>query len=455
MSVNYDYKRGWSISAESEPKPFDAKRPYIDNGTGRPDPKRYYDPAYMAQEWEKMWTRTWLIAGPVSDVREPGDYFRFDLGPESFIIVRGEDGEVHAHYNVCPHRGNRIVRDDFGSTAKFTCAFHSWKFGLDGQNVEVTDRETFRKEVLCHDTNLSSVRCEVVAGIVFITMNPDAPPAREWLGEVADHLETYEIEKMHVIQHRRTEWAANWKTGVDAFYEVYHLHAVHPETQGVMEDYYVQYDLFPNGMSRMYIPFARPSPRFPDQEGVNDGIKFMLHDAGLDPDRFTGSAKDARRAIQDAKRARAVRLGLDYSKFTDGQLTDSVPYGVFPNVQMGCHPEGVFLMRFLPHPNDPNRFYYDNIILYRHVDDPDYSVPAWMGLPAGTITDGSVRPDLVRVPFGDPPGLGQVLDQDSELLPVVQEGVQSRGFRGPLWGEQELRLRHFHAELDRYIAGEK
>ena len=59
------------------------------------------------------------------------------------------------------------------------------------------------------------------------------------------------------------------------------------------------------------------------------------------------------------------------------------------------------------------------------------------------------------VPLGEPPNLGLVLDQDSELLPVVQEGQRSMGFDGPLWGEQEQRLRHFHVELDRYLNSEK
>jgi carnitine monooxygenase subunit len=48
-----------------------------------------------------------------------------------------------------------------------------------------------------------------------------------------------------------------------------------------------------------------------------------------------------------------------------------------------------------------------------------------------------------------------VLDQDSELLPIVQMGSRSRGFRGPLWSEQEARLRHFHTELDACLSGAK
>lgn len=259
---------------------------------------------------------------------------------------------------------------------------------------------------------------------------------------------------MHVVQHKQSDWAANWKGGVDAFYEIYHLHAVHPQTQGVMDDR-TQIDLFPNGMSRQFVPFAQPSPRFPDQHTVNAGIRAMLADAGIDPDSFTGNAQESRAAIQQAKRARSDRHGLGYERFSDTQLSDSTIYGLFPNVQIGCHPEAVFIHRFLPHPTDPERFTYDTMILFKPENIPGYAAPAWMGLAEGTDTTGATRPEIVRVPLGEPPQLGEVLDQDSELLPVVQKGARSRGFKGPLWSEQEARLRHFHVELDRYMAGEK
>jgi hypothetical protein len=78
-----------------------------------------------------------------------------------------------------------------------------------------------------------------------------------------------------------------------------------------------------------------------------------------------------------------------------------------------------------------------------------------MGLPEGTDTSGRERPDIEHKAIGEPAELGLVLDQDSELLPVVQKGLRSKAFKGPLWSEQEQRLRHFHNELDRYIEGEK
>ena len=448
--MNFDFRHGWAIHVGA-PHAFNEKAPFFDDGIDRPDPTRYYDPAFAKAEWDKVWTKTWLLAAVSSDLREPGDFVRFDLGRESFIVVRGEDGQLLAHYNVCPHRGSRIALNDVGSVARFTCPFHSWKFALDGTNEEVTDLETFRPEVLCHDLNMTSVRCEEIGGLVFISMEDDVPPLREWLGPVVGALEGYSIEKMNVVQHKRSEWGANWKGGVDAFYETYHLHAVHPQTQGILDDR-TQIDLFPNGMSRQFVPFAQPSPKFPDQTGLNEGIRMMMRDAGIDPDQFHGTAQDSRGAIQQAKRVRAAEFGVDYSHFSDSQLTDSVIYGIFPNVQLGCHPEGVFVHRFIPHPDDPNRFFYDTMILYRHLAAPGYKAPDWMGLGADVDLTGATRPDVVRTGLGEPPEMGEVLDQDSELLPIVQEGARSRGFRGPLWSEQEGRLRHFHAELDRMLA---
>ena len=452
--MNFDF-RNWDIHV-GDPHPFNAERPRPDNGTARPDPARYYDPAIKQAEWERVFTKTWLLAGVLSDIPEKGDWLRYDIASESFIVVRtgDEPDAVRAYYNVCPHRGSQLVLGDFGAQDSFTCPFHSWRFGLDGKNQKVTDEETFNPDVLCHGTDLSEVRCEVAAGLIFLSMNDDVMPLADYLGEVGEHLALYDIEDMVVVQHKQTDWAANWKGGVDAFYETYPLHSVHPQTQAVMDDR-TQIDLWPNGLSRQFVPFAQPSRRFADQEGVNPGIEMMLADAGIDPKEFEGTAQDSRAAIQQAKRERSEKYDLGYDKFSDTQLSDSTIYGIFPNIQIGCHPEAVFIHRFMPHPRDPEQFTYETIILFKPEDIPGYGAPAWMGLSESADTTGATRPEIVRVPLGQPPELGEVLDQDSELLPIVQKGAKSRGFRGPLWSEQEARLRHFHVELDRYLAGER
>jgi phenylpropionate dioxygenase-like ring-hydroxylating dioxygenase large terminal subunit len=450
--LNLNIVESWQIDPDAEPDNLEAKQPFVDNGLEVNDPSRYYDPEFMAREWDRVWTRAWLIAAIETDIPEAGDYSVFRVGRESILVVRQEDESVRAFYNVCAHRGNQVVHNDRGSVAQFTCSFHSWQYGLDGQCTRVTDSETFNPELLCKNPKLQPVHCETYAGLVFINMDENPPPLKERIGLPPGYLEAYQLDKMHCVRHVVSEWAANWKSGVDAFYETYHLHAVHPETQDVMDDRNVQVDCYPHGFSRMLVPIGVKTQR---QESLNPSLQYMMAEAGMNPEEFEGSAREVRAAIARAKRKRSDRLGLGYERFTDGQLTDSWATGVFPNVQIGLHPEGAFLMRFMPHPTDPEKFFYDTMTLVYPVDDPNYSVPAWMGLPEGTDTSGDIRPDTEYIPNGEPPHLGLVLDQDSELLPVVQKGIRSRGFKGAIWGEQEQRLRHFHTELDRYLDGYK
>ncbi|MBS0373890.1 MAG: aromatic ring-hydroxylating dioxygenase subunit alpha [Proteobacteria bacterium] len=447
----FRYDKPYVVNPGAAAGSLEAKRPPVDNGLDVPSPERYSSPEFMAREWRGLWPRVWLLAGVSSDIPEPGDYTVFDIGHESIVLVRQKDGGIRAFFNVCPHRGNKIALSEFGSVDRFTCAFHGWKFCTDGRLDQITDEESFHPELVRRRPGLSEVRCDSVGGLIFVNMDGQAPALRDWIGLPKGYIENYEIDKMNVVRHVRTEWHGNWKVGVDAFYETYHLPHIHPQTQGVMEDF-SQYDLYPNGFSRMIVPICTKSHRIADQETVAPDLQYMMREAGMDPAEYHGSAKDVRAAVQQAKRARARRLGLaHYERFSDGQLTDSWATGLFPNVQIGMHPEGVFIMRFLPHATDPERFYYDNLTLYRYVDDPNYFVPGWMGLPKDTDVTGATRPPIEHYGIEQRADLGPVLNQDVELVAAVQRGSRSRGFKGPLWSEQECRVRHFHRELDRVL----
>jgi carnitine monooxygenase subunit len=86
----------------------------------------------------------------LSDIPTIGDYFTFDISTESIIIVRTGDGaeDVRAFFNVCQHRGNRLVMSEFGHAENFTCMFHFWAWEIDGTLKNIQDRETFRPEVI-------------------------------------------------------------------------------------------------------------------------------------------------------------------------------------------------------------------------------------------------------------------------------------------------------------------
>jgi phenylpropionate dioxygenase-like ring-hydroxylating dioxygenase large terminal subunit len=450
----YDHVRGWVLNDQPDGASLDAKAPYVDNGTGLITPQRYYDPAIARMEWDLLWCKTWLMAGRLSDVQAVGDYFTFDLGAESFIIVRVAPDRVSAFYNVCQHRGTRLVTSAFGSARQFRCMFHSWAWDIDGTLASVTDRETFRPEVLEGSLDLPSVRCESWGGFVFICLAPEAPPLEQFLDVLPQHLAAYAFDKMVVVKDVQVTWPVNWKTALDAFLESYHVHAVHPEILPFYDDYHQPWDLYGSGMSRMLMMFAAVSPRHDDQDSINPVLAGMLREVGIDPTGFTGGAAAVRQAIQRAKRANPDRLGPGGDAYVPNQMTDDWAYHLFPNVTLNIHVEGALVQRFRPHPTDPEQFIYDVTVLVHPIHDPNVTLPGYMGVPDGTDCTGASRPERAYLTRGDG-GLGYVLEQDGVMVPFVQAGQRSRGFKGARLSEQEQRLRHYHTEIERYLQGDK
>ncbi len=450
--LDYDYRKTWPVNPDAPEDSYERKAPHIDYGTERLSGERYWSTEWMERERTQLWAKVWNWAGRVEQIPDAGDFITFELGRESFLVVRGDDGVIRAFFNVCPHRGNRLATDGGSVPNGFTCPFHRWRFNLDGSLAQVTDRETFRPESLCHDLDLGEVRCEVWEGFIFINMDRDAKPLIEQIGPLADHAKPYRLGEMRIMRWMRSVWESNWKVGVDGFNEAYHVHAIHPEILPVFNDYHSQIDCYPNGMSRMVTKFAYESPRYPDAKPgtLNEGLRATMREVGIDPDTFEGSMEDVRPAVQQAKRARAERLGLDYSGFLDNQLTDDWNYTIFPNIQMGIHPEGVSMLYFRPHKSDPRKFVFDVIVMMHPQPDAAIQPPAYMGLPEGWDISGQELAEPIEIDWRDG-GLGQVFDQDSGLFMLVQEGIESLGYRGAIFSEQEQRIRHFHAELDRYM----
>ena len=448
---DFDYRQGWSINPDAPADSSEAKQPYVDNGTDLILPERYYSAEWAKQEFEKIWSQIWTMAGFESELEDVGDYFTYELGPESFVIVRTDSG-IRAFYNVCPHRGNRVVLEKSGAVVDgFVCTFHSWKFGLDGAVQKVTDEETFRKEALCGLKGLEEVRCETWQGLVFISMNPSVESLENYLANITDHIDPFMLRDMKPVRWVSTRWPVNWKVALDVFMETYHVHGIHHEVMPFLNEYNVQLDCFENGMSRMLLRFGEPSPRNEDREELTDALKVTLQEGGIDPETFEGTAMDVRDAVRKAKLERATITQLDYSRYVPNQMTDDWNYNIFPNITVNLHPEGALIQRLRPVPGEPESCIYEMITLIHPVDDPTYRLPQYID-PDGSIDCRSTA-DIEYLTVNDgESGMGLITDQDREILGKVQAGVKSKAFQGARLSEQELRLRHFHAEIDRLMA---
>ncbi|MFZ9967633.1 MAG: hypothetical protein ACO3IN_11640, partial [Steroidobacteraceae bacterium] len=89
------------VPAEESPETPSAKAPDPDLGHDLIPKERYTSTEFMQLEWERMWSKVWLLGGMEADIPEPGDYISTEIGRESILIVRQRDGGVRAFYNVC------------------------------------------------------------------------------------------------------------------------------------------------------------------------------------------------------------------------------------------------------------------------------------------------------------------------------------------------------------------
>ena len=101
-------------------------------------PGTYYrDPGVLEAEWERIFFRSWLYAGREERIVGPGGYRTLQAGPESILLLRGQDGVLRAFYNVCRHRGSTLCADEAGTLKAIRCPYHAWTYGLDGRLMAV------------------------------------------------------------------------------------------------------------------------------------------------------------------------------------------------------------------------------------------------------------------------------------------------------------------------------
>ena len=199
----------------------------------------YGSETFFKSEIEQIHKPAWQLVCHVSDVVEPGDYFTYTgLGERAFVI-RGEDGELRAFHNVCPHRAHAVVGGTKGSCEhRVRCPYHSWTFDFTGDLVAIASRKTFPP----FDDGKFGLRpldLEVFMGLVFIRFAGDGASVAERYAPFADELAPYRFEDMvPVAPFCEQELEADWKNVWDNYLEDYHFPTGHPGLYGLMTQAY-------------------------------------------------------------------------------------------------------------------------------------------------------------------------------------------------------------------------
>lgn len=426
---------------------------------------RYVDPAYMEQEWANVWRKNWLLAGLERDVRDPGDYFVFDMGREQILVSRGKSGHVQGFYNVCQHRGNRLVNDERGHAGNFRCAYHAWTYDTDGELKIIPYQERFAQGVPCEERSLRKVHTDIWDGFVFVCLDDDPQPLLDFLGPVVEHLAPYRFRNMVLVEDQTVHHQCNWKAVIDNFSELYHVDFLHPQHKRMVDCCNDTVHLFVNGHTGLAVPGATVNPRFPVPHEPTDIQSAQLENLGLDPADFNGRVMEIRESVQLRKREVGEDLGFDYSPFSDEQLSDVWQYNLFPNIIFSFTPERCWVMRPRPHPTDPQQCFFDKLSMLLFPDPKtNKNKTAILGSGSSGLQAAAKLPDAHDRPqrdvfehraiIGGEKTMTPTIDQDIELLGSVQAGMASDGFDTVWLNDDEMRVQHFHNELDRLLGAD-
>jgi Rieske 2Fe-2S family protein len=205
--------------------------------------EHYVDAGVHERERTSVLLREWTCLGRLDDLGLtapgsaallPGRLAVVDLHGESVLVATDADAVLHAHYNVCRHRGSQVVPVEPGTSPapcavkSLRCPYHSWTYALDGSLVHAphTDDVDLDKA----EFGLHPVGADVWGGWLWLHGAPsEAVPLLEALAPVPERVVRYPLDTLVLGRRLRYEVAANWKVVAENYNECYHCGPVHPE----------------------------------------------------------------------------------------------------------------------------------------------------------------------------------------------------------------------------------
>ena len=275
-------------------------------------PARYYvDAEVFADELERFFCQTWVCAGRAQQIENPGDYFLREIGHESIIITRDENGNPRAFYNVCRHRGTRLCTSPEGEFAgRIQCPYHGWTYGLNGCLLGAPHMD----RSFCHqDYPLNAVHCEVWDGHIFINLDPNPGPLVEQLSTLPQKFANWRMQDLRLYKRITYDVKANWKLIVLNYNECLHCPLLHPQLNKVSD--------YLSGNN------APPDPN------------------------FIGGSMDLKNGAEtmtlDGQRRRNYFPGL-----TEAERQVVLYYAIYPNLLLSLHPDYMMTHTLWPHAVD-------------------------------------------------------------------------------------------------------
>ncbi len=414
------------------------------------DVQRYLSREYYEREKTNLWPRVWQSLCRESEVSKPGDYYVHDIADRSVLLVRTECGDLRAYPNACLHRGRQLKSGSpsgLGQAESITCPFHGFSWQLGGRFSGMPCAWDF-PQIDADNFDLPTLRIATWGGWVFVNLDGKAAPLEDYLGVLPEHFQRWTPESTYKALHIKKVLRCNWKLAHEAFIESYHTVATHPQLLPYTGDSQSQYDCFSDEISRTITPMGVVSPHAhgTSEEGA---VHQWLTVYGVEVEGGLPALPEnvtAREYLGEMNIARFSEMyGQDLSDIaTHSEVLDAILYSVFPNFApwAGFRPNVTY--RFLPY-NDSHELCTMEIMLLMRYPD---SAPRPADAPVIVVPLDQRLADTE----GIEPGLARVFDQDFSNLPHVHKGLKSLASgEVQLASYQEVRIRHFHHVLDKYM----
>jgi choline monooxygenase len=195
----------------------------------------YTQPEFAATERRAVFARSWQLVAHAAQVAAAGDHALADIAGVPLLIVRGDDGELHALHNVCRHRAGPLAECDGRGAKQLTCRYHGWRYALDGRLLGAPDMGRARDFDVA-SLRLPQARVASWQGLVFAALAEAAPPFEQLVEGIDARLGATSLAEHRFERRASYEVACNWKVYVDNYLEGYHVGCVHPTLAPLLDD---------------------------------------------------------------------------------------------------------------------------------------------------------------------------------------------------------------------------
>ncbi len=204
-----------------------AGRPKMGDGVSTVPASAYTDPARFTEEKARLFDRLPMVIAPSALLPENNMTVAHDGFGIPLLLTRDKHGVAHVFWNVCRHRGTRLVEGaEVAKCPRIVCPYHAWTYTADGALAGMPRPDSF-PGLDKADHHLKELPNIEAGGLIwFAKAESDLADARM----LAPEFEAFDLAGHHLFRRRTHDVASNWKLIMDAFLESYHVQRLHAQT---------------------------------------------------------------------------------------------------------------------------------------------------------------------------------------------------------------------------------